>query len=61
MSHRLDVFATDDVLFELLRRRRIDWQDVLVAGGIDPVEAEHREFVELQCHAGSVIVVTEPV
>jgi hypothetical protein len=61
MSHRLDVFAADDVLFELLRRRRIDWQDVLAAGGIDPLEAEHRELLEIQCHAGSVIVLSEPL
>jgi hypothetical protein len=61
LSHRLDVFATDEVLFELLRRRRIDWQDVLAAGGVDPVEAEHREFVEILCHGGSVVVLTEPL
>jgi hypothetical protein len=61
LSHRLNVFATEDVLFELLRRGRIDWQDVLIAGGIDPLEAEHRGFLGLQCHDGSIVVLTEPL
>jgi hypothetical protein len=61
VAHALDVYRVDDVLFELLRRRRVDWQDVLIAGGIDPLEVEHRELLEVQFNDGSVVVLTEPM
>lgn len=61
MAYELDVLASDDVLFELLRRGRINWQDVLIAGGVDSLEAEHREFLEVQEHNGSFVVLTAPL
>lgn len=61
MTHRLDIFDSDQVLFELLRTRVIDWQAVLVAGGVDPLEAEHRDLLELQCRGGSVVIVSQPL
>jgi hypothetical protein len=61
VSHTLHVYRTDEVLFELLRRGRVDWQDVLIAGGIDPLEVEHRAFLELQLDNGCVVVLTEPL
>jgi hypothetical protein len=38
-----------------------DSDDVLNAGGIDPLEVEHRALLEVQFDDGSVVVLTEPL
>jgi hypothetical protein len=61
VTHRLETFRAAELLFELLRRRRIDWQDLLMAGGVDPLEVEHREFLELVVEGSVIVILTEPL
>jgi hypothetical protein len=61
VSHRLEVFPADDILFELLRRGTISWRDVLQAGGVDALEVEYRDLLEILCMNGTVVVLSEPL
>jgi hypothetical protein len=61
VSHRLEVFPADDILFELLRRGAISWRDVLQAGGVDALEVEYRDLLEILCMNGTVVVLSEPL
>jgi hypothetical protein len=58
VGHHLEAFAADELLLELLRRQRIDWDDLLMAGGVDPVEAESRGLVELLVDRGLIVILT---
>jgi hypothetical protein len=61
VSHRLEVFPADDILFELLRRGAISWRDVLQVGGVDALEVEYRDLLEILCINGTVVVLSEPL
>lgn len=59
MAHHLETFPADELLLELLRRQRIDWEDLLMAGGVDPLDVESRGFLELVADRGLIVVLTE--
>lgn len=61
MAPHVDLFRTDDVLAQLLATGHVDWSLILRCGGVDVLEVEHRELLELRVSAGVVVVVTEPV
>lgn len=61
MAPHVDLFQTDDILAQLLATGHVDWSLILRCGGVDALEAEHRELVELRVSSGVVVIVTEPL